>query len=202
MEGQDLSNEIQNGADDQQESKLSFKLSEAQKHCNLERKILCSSIPGAELSDKEFRRLFFRSACQPDLAVNDTRISSLKLSDAKIEELQNRADQLEATNISVQQHHSTELDQSTETLRFYQFNNELCLKIADLEEPNKQLQESFEMINSACERLIGEKQQLTSVVQFVWKIWTHTNKGWMGQLHPHGPVQFYILRHTPSPLIC
>ena len=65
--------------------------------------MLCSSIPGAELSDKEFRRLFFRSACQADLAVNDTWMSSLKLYDAKIEELQNRADQLEATNISVQQ---------------------------------------------------------------------------------------------------
>ena len=66
----------------------------------------------------------------------------------------------------MKQHHSAELDQSTETLRFHKFNNELlCLKIADLEERNKQLQESFEMVISACEHLVGDKEQLTTVVK-------------------------------------
>ena len=147
LEGQDLSSEIQNGADDQQEIKLSSKF-------DLERKMLCPSMPGAELTDKEFRRLFSRPVCQPDvhLAVNDTLVSNLKLADTKIEELQNRIHQLESSNISVQQQHSAEIDQSTETLSFHKFNNELLrLRIADLEEQNRQLQESNKIVNSACD---------------------------------------------------
>ena len=166
LEGHDLSSEIQTGADDQQENKLSSKLSTDKASFDLERKMVCSSMPGAELTDKEFRRLFSRPACQPDIAVNDTLVSNLKLADTKIEELQNRIYQLESSNISVQQQHSVEIDQSTETLSFHKFNNKLLrLRIADLEEQNRQLQESNKIVNSACERLVGDKEQLTTVIQ-------------------------------------
>lgn len=128
--------------------------------------MVCSSMPGAELTDKEFRRLFCRPACQPDIAVNDTLVSNLKLADTKVEELQNRIYQLESSNISVQQQHSVEIDQSMETLSFHKFNNELLhIRIADLEEQNRQLQESNKIVNSACEWLIRDKDELTNVMQ-------------------------------------
>ena len=90
LEEQDLSNEIQNGADEQQGSKLTFKLSEAQELTDLERKNVCSLLPGAGLSDKEFRKIFFRPASQHDLpvAVNTTLVCSLILAVTKIQELQ------------------------------------------------------------------------------------------------------------------
>ena len=167
LEGQDLSSEIQNGVDDQQEVKLSSKLS-IKALFYLEGKLLGSSMPGAELTDKEFWRLFSRPTCQPDIhvAVNDTLVSSLKLADTKTEELQNKIFRLESSNISEQQQHSAEIDQSTETLSFHRFNNELLrLRIADLEERNRQLQESNKIVNSACERLIRDNDSLSEVVQ-------------------------------------
>ena len=110
LEGQDLSNEIQNGADDKQGSKLTLKLREAQELTALERKNVCSWLPGAGLSDKEFRKLFSRPASQSDLhvAVNNTLVSSLKLAEDRLLELQNKIVQLESSNISVKQHHFAE----------------------------------------------------------------------------------------------
>ena len=56
--------------------------------------------------------------------------------------------------------------QSRETLSFHKFNTDVCrLKIEDLEERNKQLQESFNQINFACNRLLEDKEQLGGVVQ-------------------------------------
>ena len=134
----------------------------------LERKTVCSLLPCSELSDKEFRKLFSRPASHPDLpvAVNNTLVCSLRLAEAKISKLQNEMEELKSTHILVQQRHSEEMDQSKETLSFHNFNNELLhLKIADLEQRNKQLQEGFNLVNAACNRLHEDKEQLTTVIQ-------------------------------------
>ena len=134
----------------------------------LERKTVCSSLPCSELSDKEFRKLFSRPASHPDLpvAVNNTLVCSLKLAETRIKELQNEMEELKSTNILEHQRHSEEMEQSKETLCFHNFNNELLrLKIADLEQRNKQLQEGFNLVNTACNRLHEDKEQLTTVVQ-------------------------------------
>ena len=75
-------------------------------------------------------------------------------------------EQLKSSHIFVQQRHSEEMEQSKETLCFHNFNNELLrLKTADLEQRNKQLQESFNLVNAACNRLHEDKEQLTTVIQ-------------------------------------
>ena len=133
----------------------------------LERKAICSLFPGSELPDKQFRK-FFRPASRPDihLAVNGTLMSSLKFAKTKIEELEAKLDQLNQSNILVQKQLSMEKDQSTETLGFHHFNNEMLrCKIADLEERNRQLQEANKLLLTATERLVDDKEQLSSVVQ-------------------------------------
>ena len=91
---------------------------------------------------------------------------SLKLAETRIKELQNEIEEIKSTHVLVQQRHSEEMDQSKETLGFHNFNNELLrLKIADFEQRNKQLQESFNLVNAACNRFHEDKEQLTTVIQ-------------------------------------
>ena len=161
LERQELMHLLQSGADSQ-ENKVTVELWET----SLERKNV-SLFPGSELPDNQFRK-FFRPASRPDihLAVNGTLVSSLKLAKTKIEELEAKLDQLSQSNILVQQQLAMEKDQSTETLGFHHFNNEMLrFKIADLEERNRQLQEANKLLLTATERLVDDKEQLSSVVQ-------------------------------------
>ena len=158
LEGQDFINEIQNGAGE--DNKLTTKL---RKTCSE-----WSLMPGSELSDREFQKLFSRPASLQDLStvVNDALVHSLKVADETIKELQDEIEKLKSENISIRKHQSDETEQSTETLAFHHFNNEMLrLKNADLEERIRQFQESNKILSSACERLVGDKEQLTTVVQ-------------------------------------
>ena len=88
------------------------------------------------------------------------------MADETIKELQDEIEKLKSENISIRKHQSDETEQSTETLAFHHFNNEMLrLKNADLEERIRQFQESNKILSSACERLVGDKEQLTTVVQ-------------------------------------
>ena len=158
LEGQDFTNEIQNGAGE--DNKLTTKL---RKTCSE-----WSLMPGSELSDREFQKLFSRPASLQDLStvVNDALVHSLKVADETIKELQDEIEKLKSENISIRKHQSDETEQSTETLAFHHFNNEMLrLKNADLEERIRQFQESNKILSSACECLVGDKEQLTTVVQ-------------------------------------
>ena len=162
LEGQDFTNEIQNGAGE--DNKLTTKL---RKTCS-EWNTASSLMPGSELSDREFRKLFSRPASLQDLStvVNDALVHSLKVADETIKELQDEIEKLKSENISIRKHQSDETEQSTETLAFHHFNNEMLrLKNADLEERIRQFQESNKILSSACERLVGDKEQLTTVIQ-------------------------------------
>ena len=162
LERQELMHLLQSGADSQ-ENKVTVELRET----SLERKNVCSLFPGSELPDNQFRK-FFRPASRPymHLAVNGTLVSSLKLAKTKIEELEAKLDQLNQSNILVQKQLSMEKDQSTETLGFHHFNNEMLrFKIADLEERIRQLQEANRILLTANGRLADDKEQLSSAVQ-------------------------------------
>ena len=158
LEGQDFTNEIQNGAGE--DNKLTTKL---RKTCSE-----WSLMPGSELSDREFQKLFSRPASLQDLStvVNDALVHSLKVADKKIKELQQELEKLKSENCSNQKRQLDEMDQSRETLAFHHFNNQLLRhKIEGLEERNRQLHEANNILNSACERLISDKEQLTATVQ-------------------------------------
>ena len=163
LDGQDFTNEIQNGADEE-DSKLTTKSRET----SVEWNTVCSLMPGSELSDREFRKLFFQPASLQDLSpvINDTLAGSLKVADAKIKELQDQLEKLKSENCSIQKRQLVEMDQSRETLAFHHFNNEMLrLKNADLEERIRQFQEANKILSSACERLVEDKEQLATVVQ-------------------------------------
>ena len=158
LEGQDFTNEIQNGAGE--DNKLTTKL---RKTCSE-----WSLMPGSELSDREFQKLFSRPTSQQDISsvVNDTLAGCLKVADTKIKELQQELAKLKSENCSNQKRQLDERDQSKETLAFHHFNNQLLRhKIEGLEERNRQLHEANNILNSACERLISDKEQLTTTVQ-------------------------------------
>ena len=162
LDGQDFTNEIQNGTDE--DNNLTTKPRET----SLEWNTVCSFMPGSDLSDKEFRKLFFRPAGTQDLpeAVNNTLACSLKLADAKICALQKQMEKLKLEKESTQKHLSDEIEQSTETLAFHHFNNEMLrLKNADLEERVRQFREANKILSSACEHLVEDKEQLATVVQ-------------------------------------
>ena len=163
LDRQDFTDEIQNGAGEE-DNKLTTKL----RKTSLDWNTVSSLMPGSELSDREFQKLFFRPASLQDISsvVNDTLAGSLKVADAKIKELQDQLEKLKSENCSIQKRQLDEMDQSRETLAFHHFNNEMLrLKNADLEERIRQFQESNKILSSACEHLVGDKEQLTTVVQ-------------------------------------
>ena len=163
LDGSDFTNEIQNGADEE-DNKLTAK----PRKTSLEWNTVCSLMPGSELSDKEFRKLFSQPASlqDPSSVVTDTLAGSLKVADTKMMELQDELEKLKLENCSIQERQSEEMDQSRETLAFHHFNNQLLRhKIQGLEERNRQLHEANDILNSACERLISDKEQLTLTVQ-------------------------------------
>lgn len=130
-----------------------------------ERKAVCSLLPGADLSDKQFCKLFSRLDDRQTV-VNNALIRSLELSDTRISELQRELEKVNSVQCALQQRHSTEMEQTMETLNCYKFDAELCrLKIADLEERNRQLKESFNLVNSACGKLIDDKTKLSNAVR-------------------------------------
>ena len=91
-------------------------------------------------------------------------ISSIKLAEDRINELQNEIKQLKTANSSVKQRSSEEVEQMKETVKFHQFNSELCrLQVADLEERSRQLQERFDLVNTACGRLLKGKDELSTI---------------------------------------
>ena len=125
-------------------------------------------MPGSELSDKEFHKLFYQPANVQDLAavVNDTLVCSLRRAESKVKDLEAVLNQLKSSYMSVTQQHSMEKEQSNETLDFHiNMNEMLRWKITDLEERNRQLKEANETWSSACERLLDDKEQLKSTVQ-------------------------------------
>ena len=163
LDGQDFTNEIQNGAGEE-DNKLTTKL----RKTSLDWNTVSSLMPGSELSDREFQKLFFRPASLQDISsvVNDTLAGCLKVADTKIKELQQELAKLKSENCSNQKRQLDERDQSRETLAFHHFNNQLLRhKIEGLEERNRQLHEANNILNSACERLISDKEQLTATVQ-------------------------------------
>ena len=163
LDGQDFINEIQNGADEK-DNKLTTKL----RKTSLDWNTVSSLMPGSQLSDREFQKLFFQPASLQDLSsvVNDTLARSLKAADKKIKELQQELEKLKSENCSNQKRQLDEMDQSRETLAFHHFNNQLLRhKIEGLEERNRQLHEANNILNSASERLISDKEQLTTTVQ-------------------------------------
>ena len=162
LDGQDFRNEIQNGADE--DNNLTTKL----RKTSLDWNTVSSLMPGSQLSDREFQKLFFQPASLQDHSsvVNDTLARSLKVADKKIKELKQELEKLKSENCSNQKRQLDEMDQSRETLAFHHFNNQLLRhKIEGLEERNRQLHEANNILNSACERLISDKEQLTAMVQ-------------------------------------
>ena len=162
LDVQDFTDEIQNGAGE--DNKLTIKLRKTSSEWNT----ASSLMPGSELSDREFQKLFFRPASLQELSsvLNDTLAGSLKVADAKIKELQDEQQKLQSEYCAIQKRQLEEMDQSRETLAFHHFNNEMLRrKIEDLEERNRQLHEANDILNSACERLISDKEQLTTTVQ-------------------------------------
>ena len=163
LDGQDFTDEIQNGAGEE-DNKSTTKL----RKTSLDWNTVSSLMPGSELSDREFQKLFFRPASLQDISsvVNDTLAGCLKVADTKIKELQQELAKLKSENCSNQKRQLDERDQSRETLAFHHFNNQLLRhKIEGLEERNRQLHEANNILNSACERLISDKEQLTTTVQ-------------------------------------
>ena len=161
LEIQELTHLLQSATDDQENKMLSV-----QREAPLKTNTVCPFMPGSALSDKEFGKLFSRPDTQPEVAVNNTLVCSLRHAQSKIKELEGKLDQLSQSNILVQQQLAMEKDQSTETLGFHHFNNEMLrFKIADLEERNRQLQEANKLLLTATECLVEDKEQLSSVVQ-------------------------------------
>ena len=129
----------------------------------LERKIVCLSLPGAELSDREFTRLFCRPVERHDV-VNTTLISSLQVAERRLHELQNELEQMKVLRIPEQQRYTTEREQMQETVKLHEFNSELFrLKNADLEERDRQLLEGFDLVNTACCKLLNDKERLMTL---------------------------------------
>ena len=163
LDVQDFTYEIQNGAGEEDNE-----LTSKPRKPSLEWNTVCSLMPGSELSDREFQKVFSLPASLQDLSsvVTDTLAGSLKVADTKMMELQDELEKLKLENCSIQERQSEEMDQSRETLAFHHFNNQLLRhKIQGLEERNRQLHEANDILNSACERLISDKEQLTLTVQ-------------------------------------
>ena len=117
LEGQELTKEFQ---DNPVTRDMSVKQSVKLRKTSVESENVCSLMPGSQLLDKEFQRFFFQPAYKPDptVAVNNTLVSSLKVAEAKVIELQNAFEKLKLENVAVQKHLSDEADQAKETSEF------------------------------------------------------------------------------------
>lgn len=146
----ELQSELENVAGVQQRDRYSKP--------NMDRQDTCSVMPGAELSDREFRRLLSR----PDdrqIVINCTLLHKKEIAENRTIELEKELENLKLKQVG-------EMEQMKETLNNYKFDADLCrLKIADLEERNRQLKESFDYMNTACIKLLEDKKALRNTTQ-------------------------------------
>ena len=132
-----------------------------------ERKTVCAMTPGAELSDREFQKLFSRPAIQPELSVaTDSLVCSLEFAENKIQELEKKLDQLNTSNTSAQKVHTVEMEQSKETIKILETENQSLLSenaklstaVANQEQKCHELSTQLDTAQKTVEHLTSYKQ--------------------------------------------